>query len=68
MFFLGRYFNANWGMGISVTEIQTSLHIWACCNQIQQYSPFMIYVMFADDVLSEPSTNQTIVSVPFRPL
>ena len=33
-------------MGISVTEIQTNLHIWACCNQIQQYSPFTIYAMW----------------------
>ena len=33
-------------MGSLVTEIQTNLHIWACCNQIQQYSPFMIYAMW----------------------
>ena len=45
--FLGSYFNANQGMGISVTEIQTNLYIWACCNQmIQQYSPFMIFAMW----------------------
>ena len=31
-------------MGILVAEIQTNLHIWACCNQ--QYSPFIIYVMW----------------------
>ena len=43
MFFLGRYFNANQGMGTSVTKIQPNLHIWACCNLIQQYSPVMIY-------------------------
>ena len=74
-FFLGSYFNANEGMGISVTEIQTILHIWACCNQIQQYSPFIIYTMWlmfnkmADDVPSEPRTNQTVVSLldQFRP-
>ena len=40
MFFLLSYFNA-YGMGISVTEIQTNLHIWACCNQIKQHSPFI---------------------------
>ena len=45
MFFLGSYFNAYKGMGISVTESQTSLPIWACSNQIQQYSPFIIYAM-----------------------
>ena len=44
--FLGSYFNAYKGMGISVTEIQTNLHIWACRNQIQQYSPFIIYAMW----------------------
>ena len=33
-------------MGISVTEIQTNLHIWTCCNQIQQYSSFIIYTMW----------------------
>ena len=33
-------------MGISVTEIQANLHIWACCNQILQYSPFIIYAMW----------------------
>ena len=45
--FLGSYFNANQGMGISVTEIQTNLYIWACCNQmIQQHSPFIIYAMW----------------------
>jgi len=54
---------------ISVTEIQTNLHIWACCNRIQQYSPFVIYAMWlmfnkmADDVPSEPRTNQTVVSL-----
>ena len=32
-------------MGISVTEIQSNLQIWACCNQIQQYSRFIIYAM-----------------------
>ena len=75
MFFLGGYFNANEGMGISVTEIQTNLHIWGCCNQIQQYSPLIIYAMWlmfnkmADDVPSEPRTNQTVVSLldHFRP-
>ena len=30
----------------SVTEIQTNLHIWACRNQIQQYFPFIMYVMW----------------------
>ena len=62
-------------MGISVTEIQTNLHIWACSNQIQQYSPFIIYTMWlmfnkmADDLPSEPHTNQTEVSLldHFRP-
>ena len=39
LFFLGSYFNANQGMDILVTEIQTNLHMWAFCNQIQQYSP-----------------------------
>ena len=54
-------------MGISVTEIQTNLHIWACCNQIQQYSLFVIYAMWlmfdkmADAVPSEPRTNQALV-------
>ena len=33
-------------MGISVTEIQTNFQIWACCNQIQQYSRFIIYAMW----------------------
>ena len=33
-------------MGILVAEIQTNLHIWACCNQIQQYFPFIIYAMW----------------------
>ena len=42
-FFLGSYFNANKGMGFSVTAMRTNLHIWACCNQTQQYSPFIIY-------------------------
>ena len=43
--FLGSYFNDNWGMDILVAEIQTHLHKWACCNQNQQYSPFIIYAM-----------------------
>ena len=42
------YFNANCGIGISVTEIQTILHIWACCNQIQQYFPFIILCYMAN--------------------
>ena len=52
-----------------MTEIQTNLHIWACCNQIQQYSPFMINAMWlifhktADDVPSFLPTNQTAVSL-----
>ena len=64
MFFLESYFNANQGMGISVTKIQTNLHIWTCCNQIQQYSPFIIYAVWlmfnkiADDVPSEPRTTK----------
>ena len=32
-------------MGIILTEIQTNLLIWACSNQIQQYSPFIINAM-----------------------
>ena len=38
-------------------------------NQIQQYSPFIIYAMWlmfnkmADDGPSEPRTNQTVVSL-----
>ena len=54
-------------MGISVTEIQSNLQIWACCNQIQQYSPFVIYAMWlmfdkkADAVPSEPRINQALV-------
>ena len=43
---LGSYFNAIWGMGILVAEIQTNLYIWTCCNQIQPYSPFIIYAMW----------------------
>ena len=69
-FFLASYFNANLGVHcISVTEIQTNLHIWTRCNRIQQYSPFVIYAMrlmfnkMADDVPSEQRTNQS--SVPF---
>ena len=62
-------------MCISVTEIQTNLHIWACCNQIQQYSPYIIYAIWlmfnktADDLPSEPRTNHTVVSLldHFRP-
>ena len=45
MFFLGSYFNANCGISISVTEIQTILHIWAYFNQIQQYLPFINNIM-----------------------
>ena len=33
-------------MDILVAEIQTNLRIWTCCNQIQQYSPFIIYAMW----------------------
>ena len=58
-------------MGISVTEIQTNLHIWACCNQIQQYSPFKIYAMWpmfnkmADDVpLSHAQTVMYVNAMP----
>ena len=29
-----------------MTEIQTNLHIWGRCNQIQQYFPFIIYAMW----------------------
>ena len=62
-------------MGFSVTAIRTNLHMWTCCNQIQQYSPFIIYAMWlmfnkkADHVNSEPHTNQTVVSLldHFRP-
>ena len=55
-------------MGISVTEIQTNLHIWASRDQIQQYSPFIIVCnvannKMADDALSGPRTNQTVVSL-----
>ena len=56
-------------MGISVTEIQTNLHIWACCKQIQLYSPFLIYAMWlmfnkmAEDVPFKPRPNQTVVSL-----
>ena len=58
-------------MGISGTEIQTNLHIRACCNQFQQYSPFIIYAMLqllmfnkmACDIPSETRTNQTVASL-----
>ena len=29
-----------------MTEIQTNLHVWACCDQIQQHYPFIIYAMW----------------------
>ena len=62
-------------MGISVTEIETNLHIWAFCNQIQQYSSFIIYAMWlmfnkmADDEPFKPRTSYTLVFRldPFRP-
>ena len=72
--FLGSYFNAYCGISISVIEIRTILHKWACCNQIQQYLPFIIlynvtFNIMADDVPSEPCTNQTVVLLldHFRP-
>ena len=72
--FLGSYFNAYCDISISVTEILTILHTWACCNQIQQFFSFIIlynvtFNNMADDVPSEPCSNQTVVSLldHFRP-
>ena len=77
MFFLGSHFNANQGMGISVTEIQTNLHIWPVVIKFSKiliynnnYAIWLMFNQMADDIPSEPRTNQTVVSLledHFRP-
>ena len=49
------------GMGISVTESQTCLPIWACSNQIQLYSPFIIYAMWL--VSAVPTNNIAVIFI-----